>query len=170
MFGTRFRCLLLTVVLLAPSAHAQDTQISSARFTLIEKSEPALTVTLENLRDVPLVAWETATLHEDSTQPATVSFHDRRSKQGNAPENGATERPAAARQQVLTDDLAQHPSLSRSDQSARKQEKLEKRENSLLSFLSLLLLMLAAVRYFCTLIVASNLIACPLTGSVTAVD
>jgi hypothetical protein len=68
---------------------AQDTPITGARLTLVEKSEPALTVTLENLRDVPLVAWETATLHEDSTQPATVSFQDRRSTQGNASENGA---------------------------------------------------------------------------------
>ena len=72
-----FRCSALVLVLLAPSvvAHAQDTPIVGARFTLVEKSEPALTVTLENLRDAPLVEWQIATLPAGSGRP--IATHAR---------------------------------------------------------------------------------------------
>lgn len=98
MFGTcRFRSLLLAVVFLPPSAYAQDSPITGARFTVVEKREPALTVTLENLRDAPLVVWEIATVREGSTRPITihsfysspVSPHERRVQQIHVGNTGA---------------------------------------------------------------------------------
>jgi hypothetical protein len=76
MFGShcfRLSALVLIVVGLCGVAHAQDSPITGARFTLIEKAEPSLSVSIENLRDVPLVQWEIGTVRAGSARPNRVT-------------------------------------------------------------------------------------------------
>jgi hypothetical protein len=79
MVGThRFRIALVATVLVAATgaAQAQDTEITGARFTLVQKSEPSLSVTLENLRDAPLVFWQIA-IRDRSDRPVMTHWSDR---------------------------------------------------------------------------------------------
>jgi hypothetical protein len=55
------------VALSAPAVTAQDTPIAGARLRVIEKNTGGLSVTIENLRDAPLVAWKSA-----SSDPARI--------------------------------------------------------------------------------------------------
>ena len=62
----RFRIALVATLLVGATdaRQAQDTPITGARFTLIERRESSLSVTLENLRDVPLVFWQIAIVRD----------------------------------------------------------------------------------------------------------
>jgi hypothetical protein len=101
MFGTsRFRFFLVAIVLLSPAAYAQDTPITGARFTVVEKSEPALTVTLENLRDAPLVVWEIATVREGSSRPITTYSFYRTASRQYGPDDGPVPAHARRLQQI----------------------------------------------------------------------
>ena len=95
-----FRIAWLVVLLLAPCSvsDAQDTPIRGARFTLVEKPEPSLSVTLENLRDVPLVQWEIATVPAGSASPNRVTSFYRTRPGPYAPDDGPV--PAHARRTV----------------------------------------------------------------------
>ena len=60
------------VVLPGRVTFAQDTPITGARVTVIEKHTGGLSVTLENLRDAPLVMWEVGAVRPGSAEPVTV--------------------------------------------------------------------------------------------------
>lgn len=64
--------LFVSFLLIAASASAQDTRIAGARFTVIEKNEDVLAVTIENLRDSPLVAWEIGVLPPGDRMAAAI--------------------------------------------------------------------------------------------------
>ena len=74
----RFRVgLVLALVLLGPAISlAQDPRITSVRFALVEKDEGALSVTLENLRESPLVAWEIGVGRPGSATPSIIHTSD----------------------------------------------------------------------------------------------
>jgi hypothetical protein len=69
----RIASLLFLLLAVRSVGHAQDSPVTGARFTLIEKPEPSLSVTLENLRDVPLVQWEVATVRAGFARPNRVT-------------------------------------------------------------------------------------------------
>src|SRR5947208_1866050 len=100
MLGThRFRIALAATLLVgaAGAAQAQDTPITGARFTLIEKREGSLSVTLENLRDVPLVFWQIDIVRDRSDRPVMTHWSDRtmpteRYSAGDGPVPGHTRR------------------------------------------------------------------------------
>jgi hypothetical protein len=64
------------VLLSARTVLAQDTPIAGARLTVIEKKMGGLSVTIENLRDVPLVAWEVGVVRPGSPAPGVVQTAD----------------------------------------------------------------------------------------------
>lgn len=72
----RAGAIAVSVVLLARATLAQDTAVTGARLTVIEKNTGVLLVTLENLRDAPLVAWEIALLRPGLHEPGVVQTAD----------------------------------------------------------------------------------------------
>jgi hypothetical protein len=70
------RLVVAGVLLASPTALAQDSPITGARFTLVERNESALSVTLENLRNSPLVAWEIGVVPPGSRTPTAVHSSD----------------------------------------------------------------------------------------------
>lgn len=87
---SRFRCFSIVLALLASAGavRAQDPPITGARFTLLERSEGSLSVTLENVRDVPLVAWQIVTVGNGSNRTITTYWRDRTSTEPYSPGDG----------------------------------------------------------------------------------
>ena len=59
----------------APSL-AQTAEVTGARLTIVERPESSFSVTLSNLRDVPLVAWELGLFRPGRTRDEGISFSD----------------------------------------------------------------------------------------------
>lgn len=70
------RYLAIALSLCALSAPAQDTDVKGARVSLVRKSSAVLNVTIENRRDIPLVAWQIGLSAPGATFPRTIYGSD----------------------------------------------------------------------------------------------
>lgn len=73
---TRIGTSAALVLYAALPALAQDRTITGARASIIEKPAGALSITLQNLRDSPLVAWELAIAAQGAAAPAVAMATD----------------------------------------------------------------------------------------------
>ena len=73
---TRMGAPAVIVLSAAMPALVQDSAITGARVTVIEKSADALSITLQNLRDSPLVVWELALVRRGASAPTVVTATD----------------------------------------------------------------------------------------------
>lgn len=60
----------------ARASSAQDSPVTGARVTVVEQKKRGLEITLENLRDTPLVAWELRVVIPGSSEPAVSQLSD----------------------------------------------------------------------------------------------
>jgi hypothetical protein len=74
--GFRAGAIATVALLTARATLAQNTAVTGARVTVIEKNTGVLSVTLENLRDAPLVAWEIGLVRPGLPEPPAVQTAD----------------------------------------------------------------------------------------------
>lgn len=78
-----------TLLLLPAEADAaQDSPVTGARVSVIERSTGALAVTLENLREAPLVAWQVGAVPPGASDPGPVHTADHSHPGSFAPDTG----------------------------------------------------------------------------------